>query len=191
MVVINFCGEKWQGGAPESVANDGLAGWWRHFPYPIIFICPPWGKPSSDGALSPSPPDIISIHRGKQGKTADIRQGKAPLPRPPSRSFEWVSWWERWAFIHRCPEISTQRLTPRQGAPQGQGEGAESAGEGETSVERGDTKESACIAAYQAEAQQGKLARYRSGRAVACVCRGTDAGIKKPSDGGFLSQQPV
>lgn len=26
---------------------------------------------------------------------------------------------------------------------------------GETSVERGDTKESACIAAYQAEAQQG------------------------------------
>mgnify|MGYP000688644819 CR=1 FL=1 len=117
MVVINFCGAKWQGGAPESVANDGLAGWWRHFPYPIIFICPPWGKPSSDGALSPSPPDIISIHRGKQGKTADIRQGKAPLPRPPSRSFEWVSWWERWAFIHRCPEISTQRLTPRQGAP--------------------------------------------------------------------------
>ncbi|MNF89662.1 hypothetical protein D3C84_721950 [compost metagenome] len=86
-MVINFCGEKWQGGAPESVANDGLAGWWRHFPYPIIFICPSWGKPSSDGALSPSPPDIISIHRGKQGKTADIRQGKALLPRPPSRAF--------------------------------------------------------------------------------------------------------
>jgi len=89
LVVINFCGDKWQSDAPESVANDGLAGWWRHFPYPIIFICPSWGKPSRDGALSPSPPGIISIHRGKQGKTADIRQGKDPLPRPPSRSLSW------------------------------------------------------------------------------------------------------
>ncbi|MNT42956.1 hypothetical protein D3C72_1794010 [compost metagenome] len=59
-------------------------------------------------------------------------------------------------FHSQMPRISTQKLTPRQGAPvRGAGAGAESAGEGETSVERDETKESACIAAYQAEAQQG------------------------------------
>ncbi len=86
-MIFNFCDGKWQGDAPESVANDGLAVWYHHFPCLITFTCPPWDKPSLGGALSSSPPGRISIHRGKQGKTADIRQEKDPLHRPPSRSF--------------------------------------------------------------------------------------------------------
>ena len=86
-MIFNFCDGKWQGDAPESVANDGLARWYHHFPCLITFTCPPWDKPSGGGALSSSPPGRISIHRGKQGKTADIRQEKDPQHSPPSRSF--------------------------------------------------------------------------------------------------------
>ena len=84
----------------------------------------------------------------------------------------------------RCDEGMGVKFRPKNGQERRRvraGRGGRVCWRGETSVERGDTKESACIAVYQAEAQQGKLARYRLGRAVACVCRGTEAGIKKGS----------
>ena len=105
-MIFNFCDGKWQGDAPESVANDGLAGWYHHFPCLITFTCPPWDKPSLGGALSSSPPGRISIHRGKQGKTADIRQEKDPLHSPPSRSF----WTLLAAGVSLHPQVHRDRF---------------------------------------------------------------------------------
>jgi len=58
----------------------------------------------------------------------------------------------------RCDEGMGVKFRPKNGQERRRvraGRGGRVCWRGETSVERGDTKESACISAYQAEAQQG------------------------------------